>query len=135
MLFAAYAIFLALIVLAARTPAPRREGSPWRPVGLTLSVASLALFASLAPQQEGASLGSLLVAAGVSGSALYGIGAAVWTGMAGYRLRELGWVLVALAFGFPSTLTLVLPFVGLLAFPLAHISPYGPADHVRRAAA
>jgi uncharacterized membrane protein len=48
---------------------------------------------------------------------------------------ELGWVLVALAFGFPSTLTLVLPFVGLLAFPLAHISPYGPADHVRRAAA
>jgi hypothetical protein len=62
-LFAAYAIFLVLIVCAfARIGtgwSPKREGSPWRPVALAISLASLLLFVTLVPQQEGAtSLGT-----------------------------------------------------------------------------
>jgi hypothetical protein len=77
------------------------------------------------PQQDGVtSLGTLIVAAGIAGSALYAIGAAIWTGAAAYRLRAFGWVLTAAAFGIPSTLTLVVPLVALLAFPLVPISRY-----------
>jgi hypothetical protein len=129
LLFAAYAVFLGLIIWAfARIGAGRTPGhdaSPWRPVTLVVSVAALILFLTLVPQQEGAtSLGTLIVAAGIAGSALYAIGAAIWTGMVAYRLRAFGWVLTAAAFGIPSTLTLVLPVVALLAFPLVPISRY-----------
>jgi hypothetical protein len=140
-LFAAYAIFLVLIVGAfARIGtgwSAKHEGSWWRPVTRVISVALLLLFVMLVPRQEGAtSVGTLIVAAGVTGSALYAIGATIWTGMAAYRLREVGWVLTAIALGIPSTLTLGIPLVALLAFPLAPISPYAVRDrHAGRATA
>jgi hypothetical protein len=128
MIFAAYAVFLVLVVWAfARIGAgriPRHEGSPWRPVTLVVSLASLLVFVTLIPQQEGASFGTLLVAASLAGSVLYAIGAAIWTGIAAHRLRASGWILTAFAFSFPSTLTLGLPLVAVLAFPLAPISQY-----------
>jgi hypothetical protein len=127
LLFAAYAVFLVLIVWAfarigaGRTPA--HEGSLWRPVTLVVSLASLLLFVALVPQQNGAlDLGAVIVTAGIAGSTLYAIGAAVWTGVGAYRLRATGWVLSAIAFGIPSTLTLGVPLLGLLAFPLAPLS-------------
>jgi hypothetical protein len=102
---------------------------------LVASTASLVLFVSLAPQRDDATtVGGLLVAAGVAGSALYAIGAAVWTGTTAYRLREVGWILTAFAFGIPSTLTLALPLVGVLAFPVVPISRHTPAQ-TRNAAA
>jgi hypothetical protein len=127
LLFAAYAIFLVLIVWAfARIGAgrtPGHEESPWRPVTLVVSVASLLLFMTLVPQQHGAlDLGVVIVTSGTAGSTLYAIGAVVWTGVGAYRLRAIGWVLSAIAFGIPSTLTLGLPLLGLLAFPLAPLS-------------
>jgi hypothetical protein len=133
LLFAAYAIFLVLTFWAFAQIgtgwSPKREGSWWRPVTRMISVALLLLFVMLVPQQEGAtSIGTLMVAAGVAGSALYAIGATIWTGMAAYRLRELGWVLTAIALGIPSTLTLAVPLVALLAFPLAPISPYAARE-------
>jgi hypothetical protein len=127
LLFAAIAAFLALTLWAFTrhrrgwTPGP--DGSPWRLVALVLSISMLLLFLSLVPEQHSAtSLGTLLVAAGLVGSALFAIGAAVWTGVTAHRLRAVGWVLAAIAFGIPSTLSLVLPLVGLLAFPLTPIS-------------
>jgi hypothetical protein len=140
LLFAAYAIFLVLMVWAfARIGtgwSPKREGSWWRPVTLVISVTLLLLFVMLAPQQEGASIGTLIVAAGIAGSALYAIGATIWTGIAAHRLRELGWVLTAIALSIPSTLTLGAPLVALLAFALAPISPYAVRErHTGRATA
>jgi hypothetical protein len=138
-LFAAYVLFLALIVFAfARIGtgwSPKLEGSPLRPFALAISLASLLLFVALVPQPS-TSIGTLLVAAGVVGSALYAIGAAIWTGMAAYRLRALGWVLTAIAFAIPSTLSLGAPFVGLLAFTLVPISRYPVSErHTRGATA
>jgi hypothetical protein len=141
LLFAAYALFLVLSVWAftriAAGRLPKHEGSPWRPITLVISMASLLLFLTLVPQQEGAtSIGTLIVGAGVAGSALYAIGAAIWTGIAAYRLRALGWVLTGIAFGIPSTLTLGAPLLALLAFPLAPISRYGVRErHTGSAAA
>lgn len=55
------------------------------------------------------------------GSIVYAAGLLAWRGGQALGLRVLGWVLMVAAFMFPSTLTLGLPVVALLAVALAPI--------------
>jgi hypothetical protein len=56
------------------------------------------------------------------GSIMYAAGLLVWRGPQALGLRVLGWVLMVAALVIPSTLTLGLPLVALLALTLALIS-------------
>ena len=62
-------------------------------------------------------LGALLI----GGSFLYVVGAALWRGYAAYGLRVVGWCLVAAVLSVPSTLTLALPVVALMAAVLVEV--------------
>jgi hypothetical protein len=55
------------------------------------------------------------------GSIMYAAGLLVWRGPQALGLRVLGWVLMVAALVIPSTLTLGLPLVALLALSLAPI--------------
>ena len=64
---------------------------------------------------DGDLLALTVLAAGCAGAVAYTVGAARWNGRRARRNRVVGWILLALALGFPSTLTLALP----LLIPLA----------------
>jgi hypothetical protein len=55
------------------------------------------------------------------GSIVYAAGLLAWQGGRALGLRVLGWILMVAAFMFPTTLTLGLPMVALLALTLAPI--------------
>jgi hypothetical protein len=52
---------------------------------------------------------------------VYAAGLLAWRGGQALGLRILGWILMVTAFAIPSTLTLGLPLVALLALALASI--------------
>ena len=142
MIFDAYAVFLAVTAVAFSLVAtgrrPRPDGSPLRVVTLFISLSVLLLLITLVPQQDDAtSVGSLILGGGVAGSALFAIGAANWTGTTAFLLRCAGWLLMVIALVTPSTLTLGLPLVAVLAFALVPISRWATveAKHSRSAAA
>jgi hypothetical protein len=66
-------------------------------------------------------LGWMIGAAVSLGSIVYAAGLLAWRGGHALGLRVLGWVLMVVAFVIPSTLTLGLPLVALLALALAPI--------------
>jgi hypothetical protein len=66
-------------------------------------------------------LGWTIGAAVGLGSIMYAAGLLAWRGGQALGLRALGWVLMVVAFVIPSTLTLGLPLVALLALTLAPI--------------
>jgi hypothetical protein len=66
-------------------------------------------------------LGWLIGAAVSLGGVVYAAGLVAWRGGQALGLRILGWVLMVTAFAIPSTLTLGLPLVALLALALAPI--------------
>jgi len=66
-------------------------------------------------------LGWTIGAAVSLGSIVYAAGLLAWRGGQALGLRVLGWVLMVVAFVIPSTLTLGLPLVALLALTLAPI--------------
>lgn len=66
-------------------------------------------------------LGWTIGAAVSLGSIVYAAGLLAWRGGQALGLRVLGWVLMVAAFAIPSTLTLGLPLVALLALSLAPI--------------
>ena len=66
-------------------------------------------------------LGWTIGAAVSLGSILYAAGLLAWRGGQALGLRVLGWVLMVVALAIPSTLTLGLPLVALLALTLAPI--------------
>jgi hypothetical protein len=65
------------------------------------------------------------------GSIVYAGGLLAWRGGQALGLRVLGWVLMAAALVIPSTLTLGLPLVALLALTLAPIPQRRPAQPAR----
>lgn len=132
----AYAVFLAVtaaaFALIATGYRPRRDGSLLRAVTLVISLTILLLCIALVPQQhDGTSLGALIVGGGVVGSALYAIGAANWIGTTAFWLRATGWFLIAILFAIPSTLSLGLPLVAVLAFALTPISTWDRVEEKR----
>jgi hypothetical protein len=66
-------------------------------------------------------LGWTIGAAVSLGGAVYAAGLLAWRGGQALGLRILGWVLMVMALVIPSTLTLGLPLVALLALALAPI--------------
>jgi hypothetical protein len=132
MLFIAYAVFLgALGFSLARAAAQHRQPAIWdrgsgsvtRGVVLATSLTVLVLSFAMALDREHTTLlGNALWVSIIVGSALYSAGAASWTGNPAFWLRGIGWILMAIACLVPSTLTLGLPLVALLAFALVPIS-------------
>jgi hypothetical protein len=55
------------------------------------------------------------------GAVSYMVGAALWTGAAGFALRLSGWVLMVLVLALPSSLTLGLPLACTLAVGLQRV--------------
>ena len=143
MLFVSYAVLLgALGFLLVRATTERTEPSVWdrgygsltRGVMLATSLIILVLsFAMAIDLEHTSTLGNAIWASLIVGSALYSVGAASWTGDAAFLLREIGWILMAIAILFPSTLTLGAPLIALLAFALVPISSMrAPAEPHRR---
>ena len=66
-------------------------------------------------------LGWTIGAAVSLGSVVYAAGLLAWRGGRALGLRVVGWVLMVAALAIPSTLTLGLPLVALLALTLAPI--------------
>jgi hypothetical protein len=132
MLFVSYAVFLSTVAfLLGRAVTERKEPSVWdtgygsltRGVMLATSLIILLLSLPMALDREHTSTESnALWASVIVGSALYSAGAASWTGNPAFWVRGIGWILMAVAFLLPSTLTLGLPLVALLAFALVPIS-------------
>jgi hypothetical protein len=82
-----------------------------------LAVLGLQLGAADQPQVVGTMIGALVSL----GAVAYGAGLLVWRGGQAVRLRILGWALMVTALVIPSTLTLALPLVALLAATLARL--------------
>jgi hypothetical protein len=132
MLFVSYAVFLSAVgFLLGRAVTERQGPSVWdtgygsvtRGVMLATSLIILVLsFAMALDREHTSTLGNAIWASLTVGSALYSVGAASWTGNAAFLLREIGWILIAIAILFPSTLTLGAPLVALLAVALVPIS-------------
>ena len=81
----------------------------------------IALLVQLAGGDHALVLGWTIGAAVSLGSILYAAGLLAWRGGQALGLRVLGWVLMVVALAIPSTLTLGLPLVALLALTLAPI--------------
>jgi hypothetical protein len=62
------------------------------------------------------------------GAVAYAAGLLVWRGGRPVRLRILGWALMVTALAIPSTLTLALPLMALLAATLARLPEQRVAD-------
>jgi hypothetical protein len=144
-LLLAYA-FLAVVIAWALG----RRGGPWvlqlsepgqqrvRLAALMLDTAVGALGIAVLGLQLGGDdhahlLGWTIGGAASLGSIVYAAGLFTWRGSRALGLRVGGWVLMVAAFVIPSTLTLGLPLVALLALALAPIpepkvAPGGPAS-------
>jgi hypothetical protein len=72
-------------------------------------------------------LGKVVLAALVFGAVIYVLGVLSWNGAISYRLRWTGWVAMTLALLVPSTLSLALPAIALLALALRR-APVATAD-------
>lgn len=131
MLLVAYALLAGLLAWAFG-----RRGGPWilrlrepsqqrvrLAAGLIDSVVSAVGLAVLGLQlgDQGHVLGWAIGAAVSLGAVLYAAGLLGWRGGRALGLRVLGWVLMAAAVMVPSTLTLGLPLVAVLALTLAPI--------------
>ena len=131
MLLLGYAFLAGVLVWALG-----RRGGPWvlrlsepgqqrvRLAALTLDTAVGALGIAVLGLQLGDHahvLGWTIGGAVSLGGILYGAGLLGWRGGRALGLRVLGWVLMVAAFMIPTTLTLGLPLVALLALTLAPI--------------
>jgi hypothetical protein len=114
-----------------------RRGGPWilrlgEPVQQRVRLAAgmldtavaavgIAVVAQLVGEDDALVLGWTIGAAVSLGSVVYAAGLLAWRGGQALGLRVVGWVLMVVALVIPSTLTLGLPLVALLALTLAPI--------------
>ena len=84
-------------------------------IGAT-ATASIALL--LIASNHASTLGLVLLVMLCFGSVVYLCGLALWHERAGYGLRLAGWILAVSALAIPSTLTLLLPVVCVLALTI-----------------
>jgi hypothetical protein len=83
-------------------------------VGLAATAVALALLA----QNEGSALGIALLLALALGGTNFAAGVLRWRGASARRLRIVGWAAMMCALLVPTTLSLALPLVALLALTL-----------------
>ena len=132
MLLPAYALLAGVVAWALG-----RRGAPWilrlgeagqqrvRLAGgmldTVVAAVGIAVLARLAGDDHALVLGWMIGAAVSLGSVVYAAGLLAWRGGHALGLRILGWVLMVVALVIPTTLTLGLPLVALLALTLAPI--------------
>ncbi len=117
MLFLAYSTLLLCVGLAGIRPQGPGEG--WRLVAVAAGIVILLTSLSLAVDAgHHTTVSAALFGGLIGGSAVFTAGALKWTGPAAFWWRTAGWCGMAAALVVPSTLTLGLPILGLLAFTL-----------------
>jgi hypothetical protein len=109
----------------------------WIRVAVTSLALSLLLLGAVLVVGQSESQHPFRIVAGatlIGGSFLYVLGVALWRGYAAYRLRVVGWCLVAAVLSVPSTLTLALPVVAIMAAVLVEVPVAGrPSSSVLHA--
>jgi len=119
----AYVISIVIVAIAWRSQATSRRGHWLR--GIVYAIVAILAIVVLAtginvihrhPNPRDAILGYVLVLLAASGYTLYVVGLATSARRTADMLRTIGWSLVVVAFATPSTLTLALPLVAVLAF-------------------
>lgn len=120
MILVAYLSLLAAGVWLLRRGrrAPASPAWPARLLGTLVAAALAGIGLMLLPGATATALATALLAALVCGAAVYVAGVAVWEGRAGRRLRTIGWIGMVVPLLVPSTLTLALPLLALLALTL-----------------
>jgi len=89
-----------------------------RVLGMIGATATASIALLLIASNHSSTLGLVLLVTLCLGSVVYLGGLALWHERAGYALRLAGWILAVSALAIPSTLTLLLPVVCLLALTI-----------------
>ena len=115
-------VFAALGWLLLRRPASRFKtamiGSRLRVAALAVALSIAAVGLVLLTQGQATSVGTALLIVLISAAGIYITGTVSWGAPGADWLRMIGWIGMVLPLLIPSTLTLALPFVALLAFTL-----------------
>lgn len=101
--------------------------------GLSLLVGMLTSVLFVSSGETHASLSEafvtyLALSALLTGSALYTLGAVIWRGRSGFRLRVTGWLFLVVIAAIPSQLTLLLPLVVPLVLTLHELAAKDEAE-------
>jgi hypothetical protein len=122
MIFIAYLLFLAAVIwlfLHGRgSPSNRRIEAPVRIVAGTIGVALAAVGLILLARHTATPVGAAMLIALAIAASLYVCGILAWRGRPAYWLRISGWAGMTIVLLIPSTLSLALPFIALLAWTL-----------------
>ena len=126
MILAAYAclvVALAALISGSTFRLPGRYVLLARLVGIVGATTTAAIALLVISTNHPTTLGRIDVLILLVGSVLYLVGMALWRERTGFILRFIGWMLAAGALAIPSTLTLLLPLVALLALTLRPAFP------------
>jgi hypothetical protein len=126
MLIVAYLSVVAAVIWVLadkkRFSAIRRVDVRFRIVAAGIGAALALLGLILISGGHAETLGKVVLGTLVFGAVVYVLGVLSWDGAGSYRLRRIGWVAMTLALLVPSTLSLALPAVALLALTLRRSS-------------
>jgi hypothetical protein len=137
MLFAAYLLFI-IVALSAVRANPERWPRYTRVLvrlltGATAAAAGgVAILLLTSDDADPTTAGVVLLTALVGGSVSYLIGTVVWRGTMAFILRVIGWVLLVVPALVPSTLSLALPILAILALTMS-AAPSGDSTRARQA--
>jgi hypothetical protein len=116
-------VALAALISGSTPRLPRRYDLLARLVGIVGATTTAAIALLVISTNHPTTLGRIDVLILLVGSVLYLVGLALWRERTGFILRSIGWILAAGALAIPSTLTLLLPLVALLALTLRPAFP------------
>jgi hypothetical protein len=137
MIFLAYAclvVSLAALFIRGRAYClPKRYESVARSGGMVGATATAAIALLEISTNHPSTVGRIAVLMLLVGSVVYLAGLALWHERTGFVLRLTGWILAAAGLAIPSTLTLLLPVIALLALTLRPESAaHAPAGRLAR---
>lgn len=116
-------VALAALISGSTFRLPGRYVLLARLVGIVGATTTAAIALLVISTNHPTTLGRIDVLILLVGSVLYLVGMALWRERTGFILRFIGWMLAAGALAIPSTLTLLLPLVALLALTLRPAFP------------
>jgi hypothetical protein len=116
-------VALAALISGSTFRLPGRYDLPARLVGIVGATTTAAIALLVISTKHPTTLGRVDVLILLVGSVLYLVGLALWRESLGFILRFIGWMLAAGALAIPTTLTLLLPLVALLALTLRPALP------------
>jgi hypothetical protein len=124
MLLVAYLTAAAAVLWRLRAPGTLRPAAEAaiRAGAVLVGAAAVAVALALLAKHEATPLGTAILVSLAAGASCYVAGTLGWTGRGAFRLRAAGWTAMVLALLVPTTLSLALPLVALLAVTL-HVRP------------